>query len=259
MEITKQIIKVGNGAGVLVPREWLNGTAKVQLIEKPLNIKEDIINILDPYLPNILSVMVVGSYARGEQTQRSDIDVLVITDSIKKTIKKGKYDFILISKDSIEKALENNILPILPMLKEAKPIINASLIRKYAETPLTKKNLAVHTELTKSAMNVVKEHLKLSIMMKEKIISEGFAYSLGLRMRQVYIVDCLINKKSQSNKELKKVILKVTGSLGLYEGYLRVKDDKKAQKKLPLEEAQKALAYVIKKIKEQEKWIKRTC
>ena len=35
-ELIKQIVKVGNSAGVILPREWLNGKARIELIEKAI-------------------------------------------------------------------------------------------------------------------------------------------------------------------------------------------------------------------------------
>jgi len=254
MELTKKIVRVGNSAGVILPREWYGGEAKVELIEKPVNIKKDLFEILIPYLEDIIGIYIVGSYARNEKTADSDIDAVVITNNIKKRIEKGKYEIILISKDSVEKQLENNILPLLPMLKEASPLINAKLLEDYKKTKLTKRNLRFHIETTKSAMKVVEESLKLANKMKINE-GDGSAYSLILRLRGVYILDCLKNGKKWNKKEFLSLIKKISGSLNAYQGYLRVKEDKKPRDELPVEEAQKLHDYIIKKINQQEIWI----
>ena len=254
-ELIKPIIKVGNSAGVLLPKNWINGKARIELIEKPLDIKKDLLEILDPYLPNLEGVYLIGSYARGEQTKESDVDVLVITDKMSKKIKKGKYELILIPKEKVESALEKNILPILPMLKEAKPIINSLLIKKYQETQLTKKNLKWHIELTKSALGINREFIKLDKEIKSNS-GDGVAYSLILRLRGTYIVDCLIKNKFPKKKELLNLIKKISGSLKAYEGYSRVKNNEKEKNELPIEESARLYNYIIKKINEQEKWAK---
>ena len=254
-ELIKPIIKVGNSAGVILPKNWINGEARIELIEKPLNIKKDILEILDPYLQNIEGIYLIGSYARGEQTKESDVDVLVITNKISKKIKKGKYELILIPKENVELALEKNILPILPMLKEAKPILNNSLIEKYKKTQLTKKNLKSHIELTKSALGINQGFIKLDEEMKSNS-GDGVAYSLILRLRGTYIIDCLIKNKIPTKKELLNLIKKISGSLKAYEGYLRVKNNEKKKNELPIEESKKLYDYIFKKIKEQEKWVK---
>ena len=131
-ELIKEIVRVGNSAGVLLPKQWLNGRARVELIEKPLDLEKDILNILKPYLKGIKGIYLVGSYARGEQSKESDVDVLAITENENKEIKEGKYEILLVSQKNLGNILTKNILPLLPMLKEAKPILNEELIRGYA-------------------------------------------------------------------------------------------------------------------------------
>jgi len=254
-ELIKPIIKVGNSAGVLLPKNWINGEARIELIEKPLDIKNDILEILKPYLQNIGGIYIIGSYARGEQTKESDVDVLVITDKISKKIKKGKYELILIPKEKVESALEKSILPILPMLKEAKPLFNGFLIKEYQKTKLTKKNIKWHIELTKSALGINREFIKLDKEIKSNS-GDGVAYSLILRLRGTYIVDCLIKNKIPTKKELLGIIKKISGSLKAYEGYSRVKNNEKEKNELPIEESARLYNYIIKKINEQEKWAK---
>ncbi len=254
-KLIKPIVKMGNSACVLLPKAWINGKARVELIEKPLDIKRDILEILNPYLEEIFGVYLVGSYARGEQTEESDVDVLVITHKVSKRIKKGKYEIILIPRSSVEVQLKKNILPLLPMIKESKPLINAEFIESYKETKLTKRNLRFHIETTKSIMKVVEKSIELSKEMKMNE-GDGSAYSLVLRLRGIYLVECLKKGKKWNKKEFLNLIKKISGSLTAYEGYLRVKADEKMKDKLPIEEAQKFHDYIMEKIKQQEKWIK---
>ena len=76
-ELIKPIIKVGNSAGVILPKNWINGEARIELIEKPLDIKNDILEILKPYLQNIEGIYLIGSYARGDYKSNSDIDIFI--------------------------------------------------------------------------------------------------------------------------------------------------------------------------------------
>lgn len=255
MELIKNTIRVGNSAGVLLPKEFLN--TQVKIVLQPLNIEKDILDILNEkkLLPKVLGVYLVGSYARGEQTIESDVDVLVITENVNNKIKKARYDIILIQEESIKKQLERNILPLLPMLIESKSILNTSLIESYKKTRLTKENLNFHIETTKSAMGVIDASIKLSREMGIEE-SDASAYSLILRLRGIYIVDCLKKGRLWNKKEFLGMIKRIAGSLKAYEGYLRTKSDKKTEDKLPLKEAEKLYNYIIKKIKEQEEWIK---
>ena len=254
MELIKNTIRVGNSAGVLLPKEFLN--TQVKIVLQPLNIEKDILDILieEKILKNVLGCYLIGSYARKEQTIESDVDVLVITDKINKRIEKGKYEIICVSKEEVERQLTENILPILPMIKEAKTIINEDLIREYIDSPLTKKNLKWHIDTTKSAMKVVKEYIKLAEEMEKKV-SDAASYSLILRLRTLYIIDCLRKGRLWKKEEFLDLIKKISGSLIAYERYLESKNNNAKKCKLPIEEAKKLMDYVNKKIKELEKWL----
>ncbi len=253
-ELIKQIVKVGNGAGVILPKDWYGGRAKIELLEKPLDIKKDILEILDSYLNNVLGIYIVGSYARGQQKEHSDVDVLVITSNINKKINKGKYEIILVSKENIENALKKNVLPILPMLKESRAILNKDLISEYAKTPLTKRNMKWHIETTKSAMKVNESFIE-DYIKKKKNCGDEISYSLILRLREVYIIDCMIKGKMWGSKEFLNLIKNISGSLIAYEGYLRVKRNLKRKEKLPVSEAEKLKNYIFLKIREHEEWL----
>lgn len=253
-ELIKPIVRVGNSAGIVLPKDWCGGKARVELIKKPLNINKDVLEILEKYLCDIQGIYLVGSYARGEQTEKSDVDILVVTNKISKKIEQGKYNFILISKKQVENSLKNNVLPILPMFREAKSILNDGLILNYKKTILTKKNLRWHIETTKSAMKMNKAALELD-KLENKKISDNVMYSLILRLREIYIVDCLIKNKKSLKKEFLNLVKNISGSVGSYEAYLRSKNNEKTKKVIFLDDAIKIYEYVVKKINEQEKWL----
>jgi len=133
MELIKPIVKIGNSSGVVLPRKWLHRKARIQLIQEVSDIAGDIIEILinKEIMKNVMGIYLTGSYARGEQREESDIDVLIISNNIDEHIKEGIYDLMIISKRKIRKILEKNILPILPMLREAKSLMNESLIEDF--------------------------------------------------------------------------------------------------------------------------------
>jgi len=253
-KLVRSIIKVGNSAGVLLPKRWLNGEARVELISKPLNIKKDIFEILDQYLNDIQGIYLIGSYARGEYTERSDIDILAITNKENKKIKKGRYNIILISQNNMEERLKEDILPLLPMLREAKSLLNMPLIKEYKRTPLTKKNLKWHIETTKSVMQVNKRFIEISEIQNEKV-SDDVIYSLILRLREIYIINCLIKNKKPTTKGILDLIMQITKSKDSYEAYLRSKDNKPEREKISVQEANKLYNYIKKEIKQQERWL----
>lgn len=254
-ELIRKIVKVGNSAGVVLPREWLNGMARVELVRKPLDIKKDVLEILEPYLEDVVGVYLTGSYARGEETEKSDVDVLVITSNIGKTIEVGKYSIGLVPKESVEWTLANNAFFVLPRIKEAKALINKELIEKYKKTELSRKNLKGYFDIVKSAMRVNESFIEIAESEKDKL-GDGNAYSLILNLRSVYMIDCIIKRKMWNNNELLRLIKKLYGNLEIYEGYLRSKNDLKGKDKIDVEGARKVYEYIIKKLEEHQKWLK---
>jgi len=255
MELIKKTIRVGNSAGVLLPKEFLGKEVKIVL--QPLNIQKEVLELLSrkKILPQVLGVYLTGSYARGEQTIESDIDILVITDKIDSSIKEGKYDLTLVSEKALDDKMKKNIFPLLPMMIEAKPLINQALLNEYINTSLSRKNLGWHLETTKSAMKVVNEFIKLSNKTGDAV-GDSIAYSLILRLRTIYIIDCLKNKRKWSKKEFLELIKKIAGSLKSYERYLESKNKNTKEYKLSAKEAKKLMSYNDKKINEIEKWLK---
>ncbi len=255
MEIIKTAVKVGNSAGVLLPKKWLN--TQVKVILEPINIEKDVLEILieEDILKKVLGVYLVGSYAQGEQTIDSDVDILVVTDTISKKIKRGKYEIICIAKKELEKQLEENILPIIPMIKEAKVIINQELIKNYLSSKLTEKNLKYHIETTKSAMKIVEKDIELAKKLRENV-SDASAYSLVLRLRTLYIIECIRKGVIWNKKGLLSLIKKISGGLNVYERYLSSKNKNTLDYKLKIEETEKLMNYINEKIREIGKWLK---
>ena len=193
MILTKRIVKVGNSAGVVLPREWLDGTAKIELVRKPIDIKKDVFKIIDPYLEHILGIYLTGSYARGEESERSDVDILVITNNINKKIESGRYNIIMIDKKEIQEQFKKIAFPLIPMILEAKTLINNSLIKEISGN-INRNNIKPVVELIKSAQNINKSFLDFDKELSSKT-SSTIAYSLVLNLRSLYIIDCLRKNK----------------------------------------------------------------
>jgi len=131
-ELIKKAFKLGNSAGVLLPIEWINKKVSVKLVEE--SISQDIFEILEKsnLLKNTIGIFLAGSYARGEETELSDIDVLILTDEINKQVKIGKYEIIFISQDKFEKSILKNVY-LASLINEAKAILNSSLLEIYKD------------------------------------------------------------------------------------------------------------------------------
>lgn len=248
IHLLKPVVRMGNSAHVMLPREWINGRVRVELIQDPINIEKDVLQILKPHLKDILGIYLVGSYARGEQTKESDIDILVITNKKCDRINRGKYDILLISKENLEKNLKRNIMPLFPMIREAKPILNEQLINNYRNTEITKENIKWGIEITESSCRMQKEFLIISEEYNEKI-SDGIMYTIILGLRSVYIIDCLKKNRIPSTNGIRKLTKNLSGSEEPYEAYLRSKNEKSEKRIIEVENARSIYNYVQMEVK----------
>ncbi len=250
-EIVRPVVKVGNSGGVLVPRAWVYGKARVVLLEKRPEPEKEVFALLEEYLPDVQALALSGSYARGEQTAESDVDVFAITHTLNRRVRQGKYDLLLVSEEHLKRSLAGNILPLLPMLIEAKVLMNREMIERYQTTPVTKKNLSFHFETSASALAVVAADLAL---LREAGINEvggATAYSLVIRLRELYIIDCLLHNKRWNTKGLLALLRGVVGDTRLYQEYGRVKQGFKAKGLVTLEAAETLHTYLAKHLRLQ--------
>lgn len=197
-KILRQVSSSGNGAHIFVPRKWIGERVFiVRVPQKP--IKEKILSDLSEYLENVEGIYLYGSHAREEAREDSDIDLLIIT-SKKIKIKLEGYEIITIEKDKLSEAIKLEPLMIYSILSEAKPIINSKLLEKFIEEYKAKKrDFKEYLIETKKIIKVNKELLYSES--KESIKAGEIAYSLILRLRGVYLINCLLSNKKYSNKD----------------------------------------------------------
>lgn len=242
-EVIKQAFKLGNSAGVLLPNEWRGRKVSIKLIEK--SITQEIFEILEDHdlLKNTIGIFLAGSYARGEETEDSDIDILIVTDNINKQIKEGKYEITLTTKDRLENSLKKSLY-IISLIKESKAILNENLLNEY-KGKITTFHLKEQIDEIKRIIRINKTILELDEETKDKFVMDGTLYSLVLRLRETYLIECLINNKIPTKKGFLNIIKKVATEES-YNAYLRVKNNQKDKQVIPIEEA-KSLLEELKK------------
>jgi|TARA_B100001971_G_C18221578_1_gene557546 predicted nucleotidyltransferase len=230
IKIAKTVQEMGNGGHIYLPKELIGQQVIVIATKTEEEIKKEVLDILFPYLEHIKGVYLHGSYARGEQTPESDIDIMVIADKKLEIEKKiGSYEIISTTLEGIKKTIENNAPLILPMLREAKPIINSSLINELKKSLITKKSVKWYIDTTKSALKIaetlIKDELKSSI--------PNITYTLMLRTRGLLYIRCLREDKPYSNRllfsYLEKKGLEKSVVKELYILYTIVRDNKKLE------------------------------
>ncbi len=251
-EIIKSVVKLGNSACVLLPRAWVDGKAKVELIEKPLDIKRDLFEILTPYLEDIIGVYLVGSYARGEETAESDVDVLVISKNLKEEFVQGKYHISIYSIESVKKTLKKNPIMIYPRLLEAKTILNKDLLEKLKSIDCAKMKINEFLLDTKRIIKINKEFIELDKLDGRFIESDSVVYSIVLRLRAIFLIKNMLSKEIASNKEFKKWLAKSTQHKEdiekILEAYKFYRDKKKQKTKIKISLAEELLDVLKKEI-----------
>jgi len=253
-QIIRETRSWGNSAGILLPREWIGNQVKVILINRTPEIKKEVLNLLEPYLEEIIGIYITGSYARHEETSKSDIDILVISKNLKKTIKSGKYDISIITLEGAKKTMEKNPVLILPRLAEAKTILNSTLIEELKSQKLDKTSFKELIEETKRTIKINKGFINLDkTQQKEHLTSLNVIYSLILRLRGLFLADCLLKKRKYFKKEFLNMLenaLDKSEAETAYRIYESIRDNKRVKEKITLESTEKLLNLLIENIKE---------
>jgi len=240
-QITKQTREVGTSAGVLLPRSWLNKKVVVSLAEKTFEeISRDVIDQLvkEGLLNEVKGIYLIGSYARGDYDSKSDVDILVITNTINKIINYLDYEITLISEKDFSKNFNSNLYRLIS-INEAKTILNEELISRYSYIK-PKLNLDKFTQEIESIVKINGEVITVGENVSDKTI-----YSLVLRLREVYYLKCLLKKKKPSKNELVGIIGEEN-----YESYKRIKNDEKDKFSISYKEGKKLLDLLSKWLKE---------
>ena len=229
LEIIKNVGKWGNSAGILLPKEWIGNQVKIILIDRGSEVKKEAMNMLSEYLYDILGIYLTGSYSRGEQDEESDIDIIAITNNTKKDIISGKYHISLVRLEDLEKTLEKNPILISPRLKEAKVIINPLLLKELNKKEIKKASFKEYIEETKRIILINKN--LINIEEKENLSSNEIIYSLILRLRGIYLINCILHNKSYSKRDFLKYLENSKVSKEeidkIYNIYREIRDNKK--------------------------------
>lgn len=265
-QIVKTVVKSGNGGAVWVPKDWLGEEVVVILPEKPkFDVRERIIHLLEPYLKDIISVGLYGSYARNEQTKDSDVDVLVLTKDkrIKLDFKPrnsknfgsrnqenrrfsgpGNRRISLESKDFLgEEKIEITSFPIdtfkraiekypgiyYQMVQEAEPLINAYVIEELKHIKISKESFKEYLKETGEHLKSNKELWELDALDTKYLKSYSVLYSSLLRLRTLFIIKCILKKDTFSNKKFKNWVISQDLSLkefeDCYKAYRLIRDN----------------------------------
>lgn len=242
--VEKDVVRFGNGSIVYTPKKWIGRKALVILEKKPADIAAEVIELLRPYLSDVEGVFLFGSLARGEETESSDIDILVIASrkiGLKKT---GTFDFLVKTREVFIGEMKSDpTLFLRQIVSEAKPILNARLLEELREVQ-AKPDFREFLGGTLSAFKKTAEILRAK--RKEKIPDSGInaaVYSLMLRLRTLFLMQCHKKGTGFSNRKFVELLtghgFSEKGANDLIEVYRAERDGGKTPARVPLSEAEK--------------------
>lgn len=250
--LTRHVVRVGNSSGVILPKSWLNKQARVELvIKKNSDILGEVLNILEEKsiaLDKILGVYLIGSYARGDYDEESDMDVLVITENLDRIINKDNYEIFLISEDNLARKLPKSLY-LISAVKEIQPLMNKRLLEKFKDIK-SKINIKDYEKEIKRILRINKDMIDTAKEHDEKIL-DGTAYSLVLRFRELYLIKCILSNKKPDKKEFLNLVGK-----DIFDAYLRIKRNKKEINHVSVKDANKLYELSEKWLKELKGWKK---
>lgn len=126
MEFVRIARKLGNSAGVLLPKKLLGSEVKIIVINKPIDIKKEVLKLVEEDLEDVLGIYLIN---------KKPTEVLVITSSIKKVIEENiKLSFVPLN--TIKKDLKNILLR--KKLENAEVILNKALLKQLLKNSYNK-------------------------------------------------------------------------------------------------------------------------
>ncbi len=199
--IVKAVKRYGNSGGVYVPNHWIGGKVRIELVEEPLNPQDVVAKIP---LEHVISVILYGSYARGEASEGSDIDILLIVDDDYKMDIPAeimqKYDIQVKCLRDMRNALVHDPVFYKMIKDEAVALVNHQFLDSLKEEVPKMADIEKRIEMIESSLDITKEILKIDA-------NADVAYPIVMRLKEILLIECLLSGKKYSTKALKQEIL----------------------------------------------------
>ncbi len=251
IEQVQEVRKWGNSGGVLLPREWLGKQARIVLIDRTLEVRKEVLAILEPYFEDIMGIYLVGSYARGDQKKDSDIDILVISNETRKSLKSGKYEIEIIPLRVAVRLIADYPAMIYPKIVDASVILNAGLLDQIRKTKITRKSMRNYLDDCRRIIKTDRVFIARDKSEGDTLEANSVVYSSILRLRALYIMNSIFSRKKHSNKLFEEgIILKLgidrEAYDRIYKIYKAIRDDNKIKDKISIELAEKLVDLLDK-------------
>jgi len=120
IEFIKRAVRVGNSAGIILPKKYLNAEVKVTIIKKPIDYKKISLKLLSPYLEDVQAACI---------TNTNPLEIIAITTNTKKILKNSQIKVSFVPKQIFIKDY-NSIEILRKKIKIASYIINKDFFEK---------------------------------------------------------------------------------------------------------------------------------
>jgi len=120
VELVKRAIRVGNSAGVLLPKKFLGAEVKVTIIQRAVDSKKISLKLLSPYLEDIEAACVINN---------SPLDIIAITTNTKKILKNSQIKISFVPKQIFLKDYTSSEV-LRKKISKAVYIINKNFFEK---------------------------------------------------------------------------------------------------------------------------------
>ena len=187
--VVKEVMDRGHSGTIYLPKAWIGQRVVVQ----PLNVRDYVLGALAPYLEDVSGLFLYGSYARGEQSLVSDIDVLVVSEKKFPLEKVGLISIESGSLEQIKARISKDPVGYYSIVQEAIPLINAPLLSELKKIVPSRRGLKEYFDMTESALRICDGLLK-----EGGSDQSGVIYSLVLRLRGLYTLRCRMRKEGYS-------------------------------------------------------------
>lgn len=118
MEFIKKAVKVGNSAGVILPKKLLGADVKITVISRPFNLKKVVLRLLSPFFQDIIGIYVIS---------KKPLEVLAVSSSTKEKLAHDKLSLNIIPLSQLRKDLQSSQI-LRQNLFQAETILNKSLL-----------------------------------------------------------------------------------------------------------------------------------
>lgn len=252
-EHVTEVRKWGNSGGILLPREWLGKQVRIVLIDRTLEIRKEVLTILEPYLEDVIGVYLVGSYARGDQREESDIDILVISKETRKSIKSGKYEIEIMPMKDVLALMQHYPMMIYPKFVDARPILNKGLLNEFRSIKLAPNSMQRYLNDCRKIMRIDKGLIEKDKSAGDILRSVSVVYSSILRLRALYMMKQIAKRGIYSTDAFEAWAIVGLGIShkdwsALYEIYKAVRDNRRVRTKVPIVTAEKLITLLEKEV-----------